>query len=98
MAPPLVPLLVLGGAALLFRKGRHRSTLAAAVMLLLGIVFVIGGLGEALAPSPATAPRAVLVIGGVVAAGGGAALAGLSVATLIDEFRRRDHSNDAESV
>mgnify|MGYP001471836876 CR=1 FL=1 len=98
IAPPLVPLLVLGGGALLVRRGRHWSTLGAVVLLLLGVLFVIGGIGEAFAPSPVTAPRAALVIGGVLAAGGGAVLVGLSLAALIAKFRGRNHPDDAESV
>lgn len=98
IAPPLVPLLILGGAAFLVRKGRRWRTIGAVVLLLLGVVFVIAGLGEAFAPSPATAPRAVLLVGGVIAAGGGVVLAGLSVATLIATYRRRSQPDDAESV
>ena len=83
IAPPLVPLVALGGGALLVRKGGWWGAVGAVTLLLLGVVFVIGGLGEALAPSPLTAPRVVLVVGAVLAVGGGVTLASLSVAALV---------------
>lgn len=67
-APPVIPLLLLGGAALLVRHRGRWGTAAAILLLLLGVVFVFGGFGEIFAPDPVTAPRVVLVVGGLIAA------------------------------
>ena len=61
---------------------------AAILLLLLGVVFVIGGFGEIFARDPATVPRVVLVVGGLIAAIGGVALASLGVAVLVERFGR----------
>jgi len=87
-APPLIPLLLLGGAALLVRHRGRWGIAAAILLLLLGVVFVIGGFGEIFAPDPATAPRVVLVVGGLIAAIGGTSLASLGVAALVERFGR----------
>lgn len=81
-APPL------GGGALIARHRGRWGIAAAILLLLLGVVFVIGGFGEIFAPDPATAPRVVLVVGGLIAAIGGIALASLSVTALVERFRR----------
>jgi hypothetical protein len=57
-------------------------------ILLIGVVFVISGFGEIFAPDPVTAPRVVLVVGGLIAAIGGIALASLGVLALVERFGR----------
>lgn len=86
-APPLLPFIVLGVAGWAARFTGRWGLLAAGALAILGVLFVVGGLGEILAPEPATAPRPVLVVGGLVAALGGALLTGLSLRSAVRAAR-----------
>ncbi len=59
------------------------------VLCLLGVLFIIGGLGEVFTPPTPYVPRAVLITSGVVAALLGLALLVLGIADLIDRVRAR---------
>jgi hypothetical protein len=82
-APPLLPLIALGVAGWSARFAGRWGLLAAGVLSILGVLFVVGGLGEILAPEPTTAPRPVLIVGGLVAAFGGALLTVLSLRSVV---------------
>ena len=77
LSPPAVPLALFAGAALLSRRRGAAGVAATAVVMLLGIVFVVGGLGEATAPATADVPALALT-----ASGGAAALLGVAVLVL----------------
>ncbi len=73
-APPL-PLAVLAVAALLVARAPRPGAVAGAVLIaLLGIVFTVGSLGEAVAAATPDVPKAVLVANGVIGTAIGAAL------------------------
>jgi hypothetical protein len=84
---PLSPWTALVVFALLARSWRWRGTLAVLVLCFLGALFVIGGLGEAFAPSTPYVPRAVLVTAGVVYVLLGLSLLLSGIADLIDRTR-----------
>jgi hypothetical protein len=63
---PLAPWLALIAFALLARSRRWWGTLAVIVLCLLGVLFIIGGLGEVFTPPTPYVPRAVLLVAGVV--------------------------------
>ncbi len=88
-APPLFVLLVLGGAALCVRGRGGWGVAAAGVLSVLGVLFVIAGFGEMLAPDPVTTPRPVLVVAGVLAVAWGTVLAYLGAAFLAGIVRAR---------
>jgi hypothetical protein len=85
---PLGPWVALAVFAFLARSRRWWGTLVVVMLCLLG-VFVIGGLGEAFAPSTAYVPRAVLVGAGVVYGVLGLSLVLSGTAELIDRARAR---------
>ncbi len=85
---PVAPWIALGVFTLLARSRRWWGTVAVVLLCLLGPVFVIGGMGEAFAPSNPYVSRAVLVTSGVVAAGLGLILLASGVADLVDRRRR----------
>jgi nitrate/nitrite transporter NarK len=62
----LFPWIALAVLALLTLSRRWRVTLVVLVLCFLGWLFVLGGLGEAFAPSTLYVPRAVLLAAGVV--------------------------------
>ena len=62
---PLPPLLVLIVAAPLSRSRRWWGALATGVVAMLGVLFLIGGVGELTSDNPHV-PRAVLLIAGVL--------------------------------
>jgi hypothetical protein len=66
LSPPLVPWIILVGAALLATSRRWWGTVAIVALSLLGLVFVIGGWGEAFGPANPHVPRSVLFLGGIV--------------------------------
>jgi hypothetical protein len=84
---PVAPWIALGVFTVLARSRRWWGTVAVVLLCLLGPLFVIGGLGEALAPSNAYVSRAVLVTSGVIAAGLGLTLLASGVADLVDRRR-----------
>ena len=84
---PLGPWIALVVFALLARSRRWWGTLAVLVLCFLGTLFVIGGLGEAFAPSTPYVPRAVLVTAGVVYVLLGLSLLLSGIADLIDRAR-----------
>ncbi len=63
------------------------GTTAVFVLCLLGPLFVIGGLGEAFAPSNPFVPRPVLVTSGVVACALGLSLLVTGIADLLERRR-----------
>jgi hypothetical protein len=82
LSPPL-PLLLAFGAALWLATRRHRGYVVGCVVLvLLSAVFLVGGLGEAMAPATADVPRAALLVSGVVSV----VLAGTVVVTAVQRF------------
>ena len=77
LSPPALPLALFAGAALLARRRGAAGVVATVVLMLLGVVFVVGGLGEAAAPATADVPALALT-----ASGGAAALLGVAVLVL----------------
>ena len=86
---PLAPWIVLVVVTLLARSRRWWGTLAAVVLCLLGVVFMIGGYGEVSTPPTPYVPRAVLVMAGVVYCALGLSLLVAGVIDLIDRVRTR---------
>ncbi len=84
---PLFPWIALAVFALLVRSRRWWGSLAMLVLCFLGALFVLGGLGEAFAPSTPYVPRAVLVTAGVVYVLLGLSLLLSGIANLIDRAR-----------
>lgn len=84
---PLFPWIALAVFALLVRSRRWWGSLAVLVLCFLGALFVLGGLGEAFAPSTPYVPRAVLVPAGVVYVLLGLSLLLSGIADLIDRAR-----------
>lgn len=84
---PLFPWIALAVFALLVRSRRWWGSLAVLVLCFLGALFVLGGLGEAFAPSTPYVPRAVLVTAGVVYVLLGLSLLLSGIANLIDRAR-----------
>ncbi len=82
ISPPLAPLAALALAAALLARGGRPATAGALLTGLLGVVFAIGALGEAVAEPTAEVPRAVLVCSGAVGVAVAAALLGTAVAAL----------------
>lgn len=89
-APPLLPLLLLGVAALVVRSGSRWRVPATVILFIIGGLHLIGGFGEIASPDPVTTPRPVLIVAGVIAIAGGAVLAFLS--GLLLEARHRERA------
>ena len=87
LSPPLVPWIILVLSSLLATSRRWWGTVAIVVLSLLGMVFVIGGWGEAFGPANPRVPRAVLLLGGIVWMLSGMALAMLGVRELLARWR-----------
>jgi hypothetical protein len=87
---PLFPWIALAVFGLLARSRRWGGTLAVLVLSLLGALFVLGGLGEAFAPSSPYVSRTVLVAAGVVYVLLGFSLLLSGAADLIDRARVRE--------
>jgi uncharacterized membrane protein YccC len=81
---PPIPWIALTLFAFLIRSWRWWGTAAVVGLILLGALFIFGGLGEAFAPESSTeiVPRAVLVIGGGMYVAFGLALIWFGVADL----------------
>ena len=72
LSAPLAPLVVLAVAALLASLRGWAGRVGAALVVLLGLLFMVGALGEAFAPATDDVSKAVLVasgMGGVMVAG-----------------------------
>lgn len=79
LSAPAPPMVVFAIALWLATRRRVAGTVGTVLLMLLSLAFVVGGLGEAFAPSTPDVPRAVLVLSGVVAflLGGATVLAGI---------------------
>ena len=84
---PLFSWIVLAVFALLARSRRWWKTLTVLMLCFLWALFVLGGLGEAFAPSTSYVPRVVLVAAGVVYVLLGLSLLLSGIAVLIDRAR-----------
>lgn len=87
LSPPLAPWVILIVSALLATSERWWGTVAIVVLSVLGVVFTIGGWGEAFGPPNPAVPRAVLLVGGIVWMVLGLSLATFGVRALL--ARRR---------
>ena len=82
LSPPL-PLVLGFVGALWLATRRHRGYgIGCVVLVLLSAVFLVGGLGEAMAPATPDVPRVALVTSGVVSV----VLAGTVVVTAVQRF------------
>jgi hypothetical protein len=88
LSPPAVPLALFVAAALLSRRRGAGGVVAIVVLMVLGVVFVVGGLGEAMAPATADVPVIALTASGVAAALLGVAVLVLSVLALRERRSR----------
>ena len=86
---PLAPWAVLIVVTLLATSQRWWGTVAVAVLCLLGVVFVIGGWGEAFGPANPYVPRTVLLVGGILWMLLGLSLLIFGVLELVNRLRRR---------
>jgi hypothetical protein len=77
LSPPLAPWAILIVSTMLAASTRWWGTIAVIVLSALGVMFTIGGWGEAFGPANLSVPRSVLLVGGLVWM-----LLGLSLATL----------------
>jgi len=91
---PVVPWVALGVLAVIARSRRWSGSVAVGALSALGLLFVVGGLGEAFAPSTPYVPRAVLVTSGIVFVAVGLALFASGVADGVDRVRTvRERAN-----
>jgi len=84
---PLMPWSVLIVATFLASSRRWWGTIGVVVLSLLGMVFVIGGWGEAFGPPNPEVPRTVLLASGALNAFLGLSLSLCAVLDLIDRVR-----------
>lgn len=83
ISPPLVPLILLGIAAgLLLVRARAATLLASVVAAILGVLFAIGSIGEAVADATPDVSQAVLLASGITGTLMGVALVAGAAATL----------------
>lgn len=83
ISPPLAPLMVLAVSLVLLRRSDRWATVGCAIAVVLGILFAIGSLGEALADATPEVSKTLLVSSGIVGVLIGAILVSLAVAALI---------------
>jgi hypothetical protein len=95
LSPPLVPWIILVVAALLATSGRWWGTVAIVVLSLLGIMFAIGGWGEAFGPANPHVPRSVLFLGGIVWILLGMSLPIMGIRELLARLRHRQRGTHA---
>ena len=93
LAPPLVPFILLGLAAVLATRADPWGTLGIALGTLLAIAFTIGSFGEALAAPSKHVPTAALVAVGVIGTGLGVLLFLVGVHALL-ERRKSNRTRD----
>ena len=82
LSPPLPLLLAFGGALWLATRRHGGYAFGCVVLVLLSAVFLVGGLGEAMAPATPDVPRVALVTSGIVSV----VLAGTVVVTAVQRF------------
>lgn len=89
ISPPIAPLIALAASLVLLRRNDVWATAACVVIALLGILFVIGSVGEAAADATPDVSKGVLVGAGVVGAAIGSALVVLAIRALVARSKRR---------
>ena len=85
LSAPLPPLVVLAAAAVLASLRGWAARVGAALVVLLGLLFMVGALGEAFAPATEDVSKAVLVASGVL----GVVVAGAVLVAVATGGRRR---------
>ena len=88
LSPPLAPWAVLVVSTWLAGSPRWWGVVATVILCLLGVVFAIGGWGEAFGPPNPAVPRAVLLAGGVAWMLLGLSLPLFGVRALLERRRR----------
>lgn len=83
LSPPAVPLALFALAGWLARRTGPLRTAGLVLLLPLSVAFVVGGLGEALAPATPDVPRAALLLSGASAVALGALVLALAGAALV---------------
>lgn len=89
LSTPLAPWVVLIACALLATSRRWWGTVAVVLLCLLGVVFVIGGWGEAFGPTNPYVPHMVLLVGGILWMLLGLSLLTFGVLEIINRLRSR---------
>ena len=84
MSPPLAPVVVFVLALLAALRRGRTGTVGCAVLVLVSVVFIIGGVGEALAGPTPDVPRPALVVSGLLAA----VLGSLVIVAAVARLRR----------
>jgi hypothetical protein len=67
LSPPLAPMVAFAVALVLSVRGGIVGVVGTVLLILVSLLFVVGGLGEAFAPSTADVPRGVLALSGLLA-------------------------------
>lgn len=87
ISPPLVPMIIFAISILLALRRSRWGTAGVVLICLLGVVFIIGALGEALAPPTPAVGQVVLVGSGVAGSVMGLLLVGFGIRELRDRRR-----------
>ena len=90
LSAPLLPLLVIGAALILLRRGAVRT--GAALLSLVAVAMLVGSLGEAFAPATADTPKAVLVSSGAI----GVVICALLLPVAVAGWRSTDRARAGE--
>ena len=83
LSPPLAPVIVFVVALVMSLRAGLLGKVGTVLLMLVTVVFIIGGLGEAFAPPTADVPRPVLVLSGLV----GVVLRGLILVAATQRLR-----------
>ena len=83
ISPPLGPLIVLAASLALLRRNDRWATVGCVIVLVLGVLFGIGSIGEAVAAETPDVSKTVLVGSGIVGVLIGASLVAMAIAALI---------------
>jgi hypothetical protein len=67
LSPPLAPVVAFVVALVLSVRGGIVGVVGTVLLILVSLLFVVGGLGEAFAPPTADVPRGVLALSGLLA-------------------------------